>query len=341
MSTRMLALVTALTCVLACSHDLEALAPSVEQDLARWLPQASAECKSCLNTRCLTVAEQCLDERDCQSSVQSCYPPNPGCAQRTPLVRDFSVCLAHSCADECRLPEQALDCLGKYSWPQRDPRVIPFDLRLNKFGDLPFEGSARVATCFGSTPTCDDARAFTLRVNEIVPASYTNDFSSDRPSFHVTGEGLRPLLFYEDGTIMEGYVVNIPALTQVTYAFLVSLLRVEAVPQQGTINVAMFDCVGRPMDGVDFRIRRDGVTLSGAAMGTAYYFDEVGPQLTSQAARTGSNGQGGFANLTPGLYGVSAHLGDRLLANIDSVTVLPDTVTHINLMPLSLDEVVP
>lgn len=326
----------ALALLAACRHDAGELAPNANEDVATWLGLEEGPCVDCLASSCEQRADMCLNDPPCRSTMQQCTPPNPGCGQRTLVTRNFASCVSDICYDACGLAAKKQACIGDYEWVA--PAMsgpVEFELRLRPYQGPPWQGLARIVPCSGPTPMCDEELAAMVQTDGTVLARYNFSVTRARPYFRVTGEGLRTMLFYEDGYVYPGTQLNIPALSNDVYRFLATLLGTTLEDGKGTLDLTVYDCNGDPLAGAQLQLRRNGEPLTA---GVPYYFDDAIPKPTAVYPQTSNLGQGGFVNLEPGLYDLTATLQGAPIGRIESVIVERDQVTHVNLMPLSRDE---
>jgi len=323
-----------------CSHDAASLAPRVEEDLGRWLPHISEQsCQDCVLGSCRDFGQSCLEDRDCKHAVASCVPPNPGCHQSSIPARNFNVCVASNCAQQCDLARFSLSCVGQYSWTIPLRGTVAFALQLNDFGGTSFQGQAEVSPCSGATPTCDADQAVYADTSAPVAVSYDWNMAAARIYFRVTAPDLVPMYFYEDAQLTPDYLVNVPAVVDANYYILLNILGTEAGPARGSLSVAAFDCVGTRFPGVELRVRH---ASSGDvdASAIAWTFDESNtPRVLDGPPITRALGQAGYVNLEPGVYDIEGYIGEQRVASIPSVTVEGGALTHVNLFPLAAREV--
>lgn len=150
----------------------------------------------------------------------------------------------------------------------------------------------------------------------VVPAGFEGYTRFDDPAIAST------LFFFDPAVHEDRPALGVSVTAPETTAALAALTGAEANSSLGLALVTVFDCFGKPAEGV--RVTADDV---GDAAKTFYVRNGL-PSATASA--TDETGYSGFVNAAPGTASFSAFIGDQ---KIGSVTVLvqagAQTIAHI------------
>jgi hypothetical protein len=321
--------------LVCCKHDLA----EVKGPAGSWLPDQYGEaCASCASSACATEEEACRADKVCFETFHQCYPSKPSCGVRSGFHRAFAACLTDRCLDECKLQESELGCVGGYSWPKPDStQPTRFEVEVSPFAETQFV-PVSAAVCGGSKPDCKESTLVEAESPGRYPLEYQwSAAGQTRPYVRVSGDQAQTVYIFEGAPILDGHVLPVTVLPELTYTGMLALLGQTKSEERGTIVAIMLSCSGSRLANISFRLVRSTQEVSDSEPVEFYVVGSV-PLAVPNATATQEPNYGGFANVAPGTYSVIALRDEREVGRIDAVHVLGGALTQVNITPLTMDQ---
>lgn len=296
---------------------------------------AGATCGACVDSKCETEEAACIASGGCER-VFACAtketPLNPDrvvdCLYRWPVAKEVDA--LSGCYQACGAPcpfGHDFRCASAFTW-QTGHAVVEHVVGFSKFPNKQPAVGLTVSAC-----DVNDCESCTFPI-----ATTTTDAQGEarltlavgvlgfRGCLYVTGPGYLTNLYYFGRPITrpEGnFHISIGEASLLT--LVEKGLGIPVDPERGHVGVDIWDCLFEHARGISF-------TLSTADAATTPYYS-VGSQVSLTATATDASGNGGFLNVPPGDFVVTARDETGKLVAQGKGRALAHAITGVSLFP--------